>query len=359
MLEQAVRNMLQDCGGMQPGGAVLLVHELPGQGYYDDRLAPAVSKAATRLGYAVSCLETPFSPTPDLPPELADAMARHPLTVFMARIGDQIRFLPEGAAQRAIVCYAIDLDQFASAFAAIEHGAMVRLRDALDAAFAAAEEIRVTCPAGTDVAGRVTGAAPPKDTNTVRFPQLVYTPLPAAGFSGTIAQRGFLVGTGSRYYAPYACALSDTLKISIEGNRITGFHGADAAAARSHYDTVSARYGIAPDFVHSWHGGIHPACHFADPASASFERWSGAAFGNPRLLHFHTCGAYAPGEISLNIVDPTVSVDGVALWEAGRMRPERLSSVAAVLERAPDLAALFDAPAQACGLTSGGTLAFA
>ena len=105
--------------------------------------------------------------------------------------------------------------------------------------------------------------------------------------------------------------------IEFSGNKITGFQGdaADVTAAKNHYRFVANKYGIDPFYIHSWHAGIHPSCSFNEPASRSFERWSGAAFGNPRLLHFHSCGKYPPGEISLNIVDPTISVDGEIIWD--------------------------------------------
>ena len=103
---------------------------------------------------------------------------------------------------------------------------------------------------------------------------------------------------------------------------------------------------------------MHPVCAFNAPASACFERWSGAAFGNLRLLHFHTCGRYPPGEISLNIIDPTVSVDGEKIWEAGVLRPERLPYGVKLLEEFPSLKRSFDHPAKNIGLGETGRLSF-
>ena len=103
---------------------------------------------------------------------------------------------------------------------------------------------------------------------------------------------------------------------------------------------------------------MHPACAFNAPASACFERWSGAAFGNPRLLQFHTFGKYPPGEISLNIVDPTVCVDGEKIWEVGVLHPERLPSGAKLLAEFPSLKRVFDNPAKNSGLGEAGRLSF-
>ncbi len=107
------------------------------------------------------------------------------------------------------------------------------------------------------------------------------------------------------------------------------------ARAEAQYAHVAGLYGIDGGIVHSWHAGIHPGCAFAGSAHDSYERWSGSAFGNPRILHFHTCGAYAPGEICWNIVDPTVVVDGAVIWDAGRIRLDAVPGAAAILERHP------------------------
>ena len=112
------------------------------------------------------------------------------------------------------------------------------------------------------------------------------------------------------------------------------------------YKELKLRYfaSIDRNFVHSWHAGIHPACSFPAPARSQIMRWSGSAFGNPRLLHFHTCGAYAPGEISWNVIDPTINIDGVTYWNNGVLHAERLPNGPEILAKYPCTAAVFDQP---------------
>ena len=55
------------------------------------------------------------------------------------------------------------------------------------------------------------------------------------------------------------------------------------------------------------------------------SRWAQTVFANPRVLHFHTCGTGPPGEICWMVIDPTVTIDGVALWENGRLHPDRFA----------------------------------
>ena len=76
-------------------------------------------------------------------------------------------------------------------------------------------------------------------------------------------------------------------------------------------------------------------------------------------MHFHTCGEYPPGEISLNLLDPTILIDGVPIWEAGKLYPERLKGGATLLENYPEMRAIFDCPATQVGQSECGQLAYA
>ncbi|MDN2581710.1 hypothetical protein [Aquibium sp. ELW1220] len=354
------RNLLAQCAGMRAGETLLVLHEDPSLGYYGPGMAEAVLEAAAAMGIRAETREIPFDPDVNAPPaELRQAMLAADRTLFLARMGDQLRFNAELATVRPIVCYALDRAMLGSAFGRAPYRAFVELKACVDAALARASTIRVTCPLGTDFSGPgVAFPAAAGDVTVARFPMSVFTPAPAAGYRGRVAQAGFLVGTGSKYYQPYGAALRDVLFISFEGNRIIGFEGdaADVETARRHYAFVAERFGIERDFVHSWHAGIHPGCAFAGLAGDSLERWSGAAFGNPRLLHFHTCGDYAPGEICWNVVDPTVRVDGVAVWDNGRLHPERVDGGSDILAAYPEVAAAFADPAQAIGLSASGRL---
>jgi hypothetical protein len=235
------------------------------------------------------------------------------------------------------------------------------LKEIVNSSLATAKEIRVTCPLGTDFGGPCADYFNEAgDVTVARFPMSVFTPAPAGNFTGKIAQRGFLVGTGSQYYDPYGCELQGTLMVHFEGHQITDFEGLqkDVAAAKAHYAHVAEIFDIDKTFVHSWHAGIHPGCEYKQSASASFERWSGGAFGNPRLLHFHTCGAYAPGEISLNVLDPTITIDGVKVWDNGRLYPERIEGGAEIFDEFPQIRDVFENPALNCGQGSDGQLSF-
>lgn len=358
--DAGVRNLLMGCAGLGAGQRLLIATEDTDPVFYEPELGPAIAAAARGLGLDVAMIELPFHPLEArVPAQLSTAMAQADATLFLARLGDQMRFSPALAAHNPVVCYALDRAMLASGFGRATHAGLVELKSCLDRALAAARRIRVTCPLGTDFAGP--GAVFPAgggDVSIRRFPLSVFTPVPCAGFSGRVVQEGFLVGTGASYYAPYAIALEAPVSIHFEGTRLVRIEGGarDVAAAEAHYSHVARLTGAARDHMHSWHAGMHPGCDWQTHAAAGFERWSGGAFGNPRVLHLHTCGTEAPGEISLNILDATVALDEVPVWEAGVLHPARVAGGEAILARFPDLAALFAAPAQGVGAGAGGRL---
>lgn len=356
----SAHNLFVNCAGCRPGDRVLIIYETENDGYYDNLLVHDLELAVQRLGMQSFTHGVPLQRTVDeLAPDLCTKMASVDCTLFLARLGDQIRFRPGGDTKRQIVSYALDRDMFTSEFCRTPYNAFDQLNRLLNDAISKARDIHVTCPLGTDFAGGTprfasTGA----DTTRKRFPVSVSAPIPATTFRGQIAQSGFLTGTGSHYYTPYCCALDDTLIVKFDGHRITGFDGSakDVNAARRHYEFVGGTYGIDTYYVHSWHAGIHPGLRYTGFAGDNTERWSGGAFGNPRVLHFHTCGAYPPGEISLNVVDPTVKLDGVAVWENGRLFPERVAGGAKLLRAFPDMADVFANPCDGIGLAPDGRL---
>ena len=360
-LFQGARNILINCAGMRPGQTLLIVNERSDDLFYGEGLLEAVVETAKNLGIQTEVFDVPFNPNvADPDPRLNQRIANADRTLFLARLGDQIRFRPAGTQSIQIVSYILDRQMLASDFGTADFRAFETLKHLINSAMSKAESIRVTCPAGTDFSGSADQLTPDGDVTIKRFPVSVFTPVPAQNFKGRIAQNGFLIGTGSHYYQPYAKELSNTLFVEFEGNRITGFEGnsRDVAAAKAHYESVGKKFDIDPFFVHSWHAGMHPGCEYAQPASENFERWSGGAFGNPRLLHFHTCGNYPPGEISLNIVDPTVLVDGVAVWENGVLFPERIDGGEAVLRTFPCAARTFQNPSNRAGLDATDRLSF-
>lgn len=355
--ENGALNLLQNCAHAAEGDKLLIAYEPPEYGYFDADAVGVVSRAAERLGLQVDAVDVGFNPdNPHLPADLLDRFEAADIILFLARLGDQLRFseMPQG--KKIIVSFALSRDLFGSGFSNGHHAAFLDLKAAVNTALDRAEHVRITCPLGSDITGRpemnLTASG---DTTILRFPMSVFTPVPAHSFSGRAAMT-FLTGTGSKYYDDYTPEFSAPVFALMENGRLTGFEGApgDVARANAQYDRVAGMFGIDRNFVHSWHAGIHPGCGYPWDMRKNYERWGGAAFGNPRILHFHTCGTYAPGEISWNIFDPTIELDGVALWEEGAFRADRLPGGSEILARYPCAAKLFDRPDRDIGLRAVG-----
>lgn len=320
-LAAGARNLLVGCAGLQAGQSVLIVHEDPRLGWYDAAAPAAVADEARRLGIAVWTQEV-SGPTEGPPPDLAQAASLHDAIIFFARIGDQARFCEKTSSHVCVVSYARTAAELASEFGTRDHAAMVALRDRANLALQGAAEIGITCPLGTDVTGRPVHretAAP--DVTIRRFPMAVPAPVEAVGFSGRVALSGYLTPTGSKVYQPAWLKLDCTVMAEMHVGRITGFDGPRDMVARieDHYRTVAAQFSIDPWTVHSWHPGLHDGNRFAGSMEDNPDLWSNSVFAHPRWLHFHTCGAYPPGEICWMVRDATVRADGRALWSEGRL----------------------------------------
>ncbi|HRJ69790.1 MAG TPA: hypothetical protein PK812_09285 [Beijerinckiaceae bacterium] len=353
--ERGARNMLVGCAGAKPGEKLLIVREEPGAGYHCDELPEALAATAGEMGLHVGVVEELFRPEATaLSPELEARVRDFDHVVFLARIGDQLRFRPMPGGPSLTVNYALDGEALASAFGTAPHAALLDLKTAFNLLLHSAGKIRVTCPLGTDFSGAAPApkGSAPADVTIRRFPMSVFAPLDASGFSGRVAIAHLLVGTGSNYYEPYGIPVAAPIIAVMEKGRLLRFEG-DAegvARAEAHYDRVSGLLGLDAHFVHSWHAGIHPGCRFTGSAHDRYERWSGSAFGNPRLLHFHTCGDYAPGEISWNVVDPTIEADGVTIWRDGRILIDNVPGAGEVLDKYQELRDLFERPERHIGL---------
>ncbi len=138
----------------------------------------------------------------------------------------------------------------------------------------------------------------------------------------------------------------------IEKGRIVGFEGdeREVSKIRAHYDFVAKRYAIDSGIIHSWHAGIHPQNGYLGRAADNLARWGRTAFGNPRYLHFHTCGNYAPGEICVSVFDPTISVDGVDMWRNGTLEFANTPTAKKLLAEYPGMQEMFDQPVMEYGL---------
>lgn len=352
---EGARNLVVNCAELKAGESLLIVHENPDLGWYDEIVPEAIATEARKFGIEPSFLEVG---APGLEPsaEIVSAVSAHDCTLFLSRIGDQIRFDKPEPGTRSVMCYTQNAPMLASPYGRCPHQALVSLKTAVNEILFSAKQIDITCPLGTKISGSPaeTSGLDSGDVSVRRFPLGVPKPMDAVSFSGRVALARYLTPTGSKVYEPGYLRLEETVFADVESGRIIGFEGNKNLVKRvqNHYKSVAEQLDIDADAIHSWHAGIHPGCAYPDDALKNPDRWSNTVFTNPRVLHFHTCGNYAPGEICWMVLDHSVAVDGINLWERGRLRPEAFIQSKTCFENWPELVELFKYPSDLIGINN-------
>ncbi len=351
-LRSGACNLVEGCLGDVIGKTILVVAEDPALGWYDAAAPACVASVLEEKGAVVKNLQV-GAPQNHAITAVQQALDTVDEAIFFARIGDQGRFEPLYRGPRSVMSYALNAEMLASGYSTLDHKAMVALKNAVDEVTLTARQVRVTCPLGTDFEGSP-GESLTNGGEVIvsRFPMGAPKPVLANKFNGVIKLTHYLTPTGSKVYDPAFLSLPDIVTAHIKGARIDNITGPANLVAhfRQHYDDVAAQFGIDAYNIDSWHAGIHPLMGYDMAAKDDPVRWSQTVFSSPRLLHFHTCGMGPPGEICWMIVDPTVTIDGTALWENGRLHPERFAATRKIIETFSSLAEAFAAPVDAIGL---------
>lgn len=351
-LRLGAKNLVDGCLGDVFGKTILIVAEDPQLGWYDAAAPASVEAVLLEMGATVKMLMV-GAPKNHAIDAVQIAINSVDAVIFFARIGDQGRFKSQYHGPRPVMSYAMNAGMLASGYGRLDHGAMIALKDAIDAITLGAQHICITCPLGTHVEGSP-GQSMTNGGEVVvsRYPMGIPKPVLANGFTGVVKLTHYLTPAGSKVYQPDFLELPEIVTAHIDGRRIVDINGAAdlVAAFKGHYEQVAAKFGLEPFNIDSWHAGIHPLMGYDMPASANPPRWAQTVFTNTRVLHFHTCGTEPPGEICWMIIDPTITIDGIALWENGRLHPHRFTRTMDVLRATPELFHAFAATVGKIGL---------
>lgn len=318
--------LIEDAIGAKPGESIAIVAEDPGLGIYDAMVPECVADVADGLG-----IKTRIIPVGDhagldaIPPDVLEALRTFDHVLFHSRLGDTLRFsdIPGGASKT--MSYALDLSILGGPSCTVPHRVMEDIRAAYNKIADTAETWRITCANGTDLSGTqdvarvMRGEA--EDFTVTRYPVCAPRPLPCDTANGTVAFTHWLMASGNRQYPDDELLLREPVLGHVENGRIKGFDGPAGLVQEitQHYRRVGDLLGLDPWNVHSWHAGINPGCSYPVSGARNTERWGKVAFANPRYLHFHTCGGYAPGEIAWSMFDATVTFGDDLIWDKGEL----------------------------------------
>ena len=354
-MRAGVENLLFKCIGAHPGDSLFIIAEEEG-GYFSRSLASHIATLARSYCLDTRIINTNFAEDATiLPKEIANILDATDHILFLARIGDQVRFTELSGRSSKTMCYAQDEESFMSEFCSADYQFFLKFKNIVNAALWGEKKITISCSSGTKLQGispKYTDTDIVGDVTIKRFPLNVCQPIPTATFSGVLAMSKWLCPTGSRFYQPDHVLINSVVYAHIENGRIVDFDGSesDVKKVRQHYEMVAQRYNIDRDIVHSWHVGIHPQNGYFGLASDNLARWSGSGFGNPRYLHLHSCGDYAPGEICISVFDPTISVEGVDLWRNGDLLIADTPLALELMAMYPGMRQLFENPNRNFGI---------
>ena len=318
------RSLIEDAIGAKPGDSLAIVAEDPGAGVYDVMVPLCVADVAADLGVEARIIPVDAPSWPQaIPPAVAEALQEEDHVLFHARLGDTLRFseIPGGASKT--MSYALDISFLGSPACTVPHRVLEEIRSAYNEQVDASREWHITCPNGTDLRGiqdvEKVQRGEAEDFTVTRYPVCAPRPLACDRANGVVAVAHWLMASGHSVYPDDKLLLPEPLMAQVEDGRILDFEGPSALrqSVLDHYRRVGDFLGIDALRVHSWHAGLNPGCGYPVKAALDLERWGRVAFANPRYLHFHTCGNYAPGEIAWSHFDASASFDGRDIWRDG------------------------------------------
>ncbi len=352
------RNLLQECLGSKPGDRLIILHEDPALNFYDDKAPQTLFEVATADGLIADIRQVGFSPDCNhVDDTLWDFVKTFDHAVFFARLGDQYRLAGKSAANtNVVIMYTLDQSMLASRYASLSYCGMGKIKVLVDKTLMQARHIKISCQYGTDISGnfspKLTENLKPTGFGIAEFPIPVARAIEADPFEGTITLRHNIAGSGNRYFDPWGISFEGTLTAELRNGVISNLLGPKNSVDKvtTYVENVGKTFDFNPWIAQSWHAGIHPGCAYAMRPDDNLERWVTGPFANPRAFHFHCGGHKPPGEINWHIIDVTIEVDGIALWENGQFHPERLTGGAEILNHYPEIVSAFANPAREIGL---------
>ena len=147
-------------------------------GYFDDDACEFVVGEAERLGPVVDVVNVGFdAENPHLPELLLRKIERFDFILIQARLGDQLCISELPQEKKIIVSFALNAN----------HAAFMELKSAVNSVLSNTGEIRISCPAGTEISGMTeVDLVPERDTSIMRFPMSIFAPVPAVGITGEL-----------------------------------------------------------------------------------------------------------------------------------------------------------------------------
>jgi hypothetical protein len=336
------RNLLFECVGLRSGQSLLIVTEPGDSQIFAPELVHFVADAARRFGGVVTLLETALVPNPDdLPPAVTAAIGSADHTLFLSRLGDQLRFSMLPGSGSRVMSHVVELAQLSDIFGRLPYRFLSEVHDRIVERLATTRRIEIRSPLGTaltadfDSSHQPALSTPRLSAFTLKtFPVMITPAISAATLSGRLVASLALNSTVINDSAGHVLPLAVPVAFELSNGRIKDITGdADiVASVRQHAERIAALSGGEPYQFSSFHTGINPTTLYTQPALQDLDRWTTVAFGSPRYSHFHFCGK-GLGDLSAKVFEPTISLDGESLWADGRLEFLQRPDIAQIAAR--------------------------
>jgi hypothetical protein len=258
----------------------------------------------------------------DVPDSLATALEQADHTVFLHRIGDQLRFRPVPGGGTKVIGYTLDHDYLAEDFGRTPAAVFEEVLERILAVLRRAKRYTIVCANGTRALMKVPRSRRIAVTpfSIGNFPTMIIPPISTEKLSGRLVLTHALTSTGIHDYPGSELPLPTPITFHVDNGRIVDVsgHAVLTATVDAHLTRVGKHFKGDRGAIFGWHTGINPTTFFRGNALAEADRWANVAFGSPRYSHFHFCGT-EPGEISGAIFDATITFDDRVVWKDGRL----------------------------------------
>ncbi|MCP5087162.1 MAG: hypothetical protein GY952_10215 [Rhodobacteraceae bacterium] len=329
-IQQGAKNLLLNCAHARSGEKILIVGEVAENTYFEPKLCKDVADAAELLGMKPEILMVaPGSDADHFPASVTEGMQRSDRTIFLSRLGDQVRFSNEQAKKRTVMSYTVTRKHLAAPFGTADFDTLGKVHDLLVDLIRNSQSYRITADCGTDLSCRINPDASKAITEFAveLFPVMIFPPVHFHQTNGIFVISHFTTSTSTRAYEGSVVIVDEAVRVTVKNARMVGFDGPEALVSRlkTQFETAAALTGGDPYLLNSWHTGINPNTFFEGDPLDDLEYWGVISYGSPRYTHLHACG-HNPGDVAFHLMDATISFDGTPLWDRGRFvfldRPE-------------------------------------
>ena len=325
-------NLLVNGANVTEGTEVLILNQ---PGLVETAVADIIEEEARKLGATVYVMWAGSVKGPEQLPGPAMAAMQHcEVTIFNHMLAGLLRLIPFDGTGLKLLNFCTTWDTLGSEFARVHYRVMMEMMQYFGPLLAAESSYRITCPLGTDYYGDIeTKPAPKADPKTGSkkdetgdgfslrtFPISVSPPVMSMTANGKLAIR-WLTPAGIHEFDEPGITLPSPVLATIKDGRMVDFEGADDAIAelKRFVEDIGAQTDKDGYIINSWHAGTNPRCFAHVTPADSLDAWMYMIHGNPRIAHFHTVGAPPPGEMSIPVVDPTITFGDKVFWKEGQL----------------------------------------